>query len=64
MFLNCRLTLIVLIFESQWTSEARNYSHLTNYSLLEKNASAAEYCWVKEAFSVVKECHQCTGNNL
>lgn len=59
-----RLTLVVLIFESQWAFEASNYNHLGNYSHLSKSNSSTDYCWLRETYSVVEQCHPCSGKML
>ncbi|KAL1137675.1 hypothetical protein AAG570_009371 [Ranatra chinensis] len=57
----CRLTFIVLIFESQWAFEASSYNHLGNYSILEKNATGTDLCWLHEKYTVIEPCHLCSG---
>lgn len=54
------LTLVVLIFESQWAFEASNYNHLGNYSHLSKGNSSLDYCWLREEYSIVEPCHTCS----
>ncbi|CAB3385145.1 Hypothetical predicted protein [Cloeon dipterum] len=54
------LTLLVLIFESHWTSE--NGHHHSRQS--HKNASRGNGCWLTEDFEVVKDCAPCTDFEL
>lgn len=60
-FLFCSLTVIVLVYESQWAFEASNYNHFGNYSNLYKNLTDADFCWLNEEYSVVESCHPCSG---
>uniref|UniRef100_T1HFL2 Protein JTB n=1 Tax=Rhodnius prolixus TaxID=13249 RepID=T1HFL2_RHOPR len=54
------LTVIVLVYESQWAFEASNYNHFGNYSNLYKNLTDADFCWLNEEYSVVESCHPCS----
>jgi hypothetical protein len=52
-----RLTLLVLIVESHWTSgNGRNH-----VAVVDKNSSNENNCWLHEEFEIVESCHPCTG---
>jgi len=55
--LDYRLTLLVLIVESNWTSgNGRNHA-----GVVEKNSSNENNCWLHEEFQIIEACHPCTG---
>jgi hypothetical protein len=55
-----RLTLLVLIVESNWTSSnGRNY-----VAAVDKNSSNENNCWLHEEFEIVETCHPCTGKRI
>jgi hypothetical protein len=56
-FLCYRLTLLVLVVESHWTSgNGRNHA-----AVLDKNSSNENNCWLHEEFEIIEACHLCSG---
>lgn len=53
------LTLIVLVYESNWAYESSNNNHFGNYSV-QKNASAFNVCKPDEELIIVNSCHPCS----
>jgi hypothetical protein len=55
-----RLTLLVLIVESHWTSgNGRNH-----VAVVDKNSSNENNCWLHEEFEIIELCHPCSGKGM
>ncbi|KAF4521912.1 hypothetical protein B566_EDAN007467 [Ephemera danica] len=54
------LTILILILESYWTNEKIH----TRFSLLHKNATVVDTCWLTEDYEVIDDCQPCTAFEL